>query len=118
MKTLRDYEKIIRLTVKKINDEDPNWDFSVKDITDYRVWINWTYLDYCEEKDNCFFLYLHNPIDEKDDPFLTCRTPQDEMIDGYFVEENHDTGHSWVDTYEHALLAAIYEIADYAHSRY
>lgn len=117
MKNFKDYENMIRSLVNEINEKDPNWDWSIQLFDDYLVRINWTYLDYCEEKDNCFTLRLTDPIDKEDnDSFITARTPNDGMIEGYFATEEPDYG--WQSSWETVLRAAIEEIAYYAHSRY
>ena len=116
MKNFRDYETLIRNKVKEINDKDPNWDWSIKSFGKNKVCIRWSYLDYCEEKDNCFILRLVDPDKEFNDQFLTARTPQDDMIEGYFVSEDHR--YIWDTSWENGLIAAIEEIAHYAHSRY
>lgn len=115
MKTFRDYEDLIRNKVKEINDKDPNWKWTIKSFGKNKVCIRWSYLDYCEEKDNCFMLRLMDP-DDFNEQFLTARTPQDEMIEGYFLHEQVEYG--WEYTYENGIIAAIEQIAYYAHSRY
>ena len=116
MKNFKDYENMITTLVKEINDKDTNWEWSIQSLSEYLVRINWTYLDYCEEKDNCFILRLVDPDEEFGDQFMTARTPQDDMIEGYFVAETADM--SWDTTWENGLIAALEEIAHYAHYRY
>lgn len=118
MITLRNYEQLIRDCVKEISDNDPNWDFVVKSFAKDRVRIRWTYLDYCGEKNNCFFLHLREYDEEFNDYFITSRTPDDSMIDGHIVTTIIDTKKSWQESFENAIKSAIDEIADYAHSRY
>lgn len=117
MKTLRDYEQLIRDCVKKISDKDPNWDFTVKSIAKDKVSIRWTYLDYCEEKDNCFYLILRDYDEEDQEHFLVARTPYDQLIDGEMVTDREDKK-SWQVSYESGIRYMISAIADYAHSRY
>lgn len=116
MKNFRDYESLIRKYVNDIDNRDPNWTFTVKSFGKHRIRIRWSYLDYCGEKDNCFILRLRDPDDEFEDSFLTVRTPDDQLIEGYFVSDNRRG--SWQSSWESGLLAAIEELASYAHSRY
>lgn len=117
MKNFRDYENLIRETVKKISDRDPNWNFSVKSLSKDRVRIRWTYLDYLEETENCFIMKLKDEDKEFNDIFLSVRTPQDDMITGHIISDS-DNKRFWQESYENGIVSAIYEIADYAHSRY
>ena len=55
---LRNYKDLIRELVAKENEKDKNWRWSVKSITKTRVRIRWGYLDYLEEKENCFIIDL------------------------------------------------------------
>ena len=114
MKTLKKYEDLIRNTVNKMNEDDPNWDWSIESFDDYKVLIRWGYLDYLEEKDNCFIIRLIKGDDEGE-LFMTSRTPQDEMIDGYFPS---DEDHSWSDKWESAVKSALDDIAYVAHNKY
>jgi len=116
MKNFRDYEDLIRNKVKEINEKDSNWTWSIKSFGSYLVSIQWSYLDYCEEKDNCFSLRLMDALDMDDDSFITARTPQDNMIEGYFATEVLE--HSWQSSWENVLNAALEEIAYFAHTRY
>lgn len=117
MKTLRDYEQLIRDCVRKISDNDHNWNFSVKSFAKDKVSIRWTYLDYCHEKNNCFFLILKDYDEEDQEYFLVARTPYDQMIDGELVTDREDKK-SWQVSFENGIKYAINQIADYAHSRY
>lgn len=117
MKNFRDYQQLIRDCVKKISDEDPNWNFSVKSIAKDRVRIRWTYLDYCQEKENCFYLAFNHYDEFDQEHLLVSRTPQDEMISGHLVTDR-DYRRSWQITYENGIKYAIEEIADYAHNVY
>lgn len=55
---LRNYADLIRQLVADENEKDPNWKWSVKSIGKDKVRIRWGYLDYLEEKDNCFILEM------------------------------------------------------------
>lgn len=116
MKTLRDYEELIRAEVSKIDKADPNWTFTVKSFAKDRVRIRWSYLDYLQEKNNCFILQLI-PSDDGDDYTLTSRTPDDEMIDGYIVNDGKNLK-LYQDSFENGIGKCIRALAYYAHSRY
>lgn len=114
MKTLRDYEELIRTEVIKVNVEDPNWIWSVKSFAKNRVRIRWGYLDYLQEKDNCFTLDL---VPYEEDYTVISHTPEGEMIDGYIVVESENRK-PWQETFENSIVRSIKAIANYAHSRY
>lgn len=56
MVDLREHKEIIKTTVKKVSDNDKYWKWKTKSISKSKVFINWAYLDYCEESypKNCF----------------------------------------------------------------
>jgi len=118
MKTFREYEELIRTRVAQENDKDPNWNWSVHSFGKDLVRIRWGYLDYCQEKNNCFlFRLLSVPESEGyEEHYVTTRTPHDEMIYGEFVTEN--PGYAWQTTYEKGIKIALEALFDYAHSRY
>ena len=60
---LRNYKDLIRELVAKENDKDKNWRWSVKSISKNRVRIRWGYLDYLEEKENCFQIELDSSME-------------------------------------------------------
>lgn len=115
MKTLRDYEQLIREQVAKISEAHPFWNFTVRAFSKDRVKIRWSYLDYCKERDNCFFLKL-SYLPEDNEYFLRCQTPQGEFIDGDLIQED-DTTDTDI-TFERAIKHLIYIISDYAYERY
>jgi len=114
MKTLIDYKKVIRDTVKEINEKDSNHDWKLVGVTESRASIKWSYLN--GEKNNCFFLSLSYHDTEFEDYFLTCRTPNDNLIEGHFVCENPE--HSWDESFEGGIKRAIYEILEFANNVY
>lgn len=56
---LRNYKDYIRELVAEENKKDKNWRWSVKSIGKSLVRIRWGYLDYLEEKENCFLLSMY-----------------------------------------------------------
>lgn len=116
MANFRDYQELIRNQVKEISQKDENWDWSVKGISKNRVKIRWTYLDYCEETNNCFFLKLDDENCDEGESLLTCRLPDDEFITGYIVSD--DPKKFWQESYEKAIKSALNVIFNYAYSRY
>ena len=50
----RNYSDLIRKCVAEENEKDKNWKWSVRSIGKNKVRICWGYLDYLEEKNNCF----------------------------------------------------------------
>lgn len=113
---LRKYENLIRKLVADVNEKNQNWKWSVKYIGKSKVHIRWGYLDYLEEKNNCFFITAN---DYPDDEFLFNNIvywhPEGEMISfTSFGERTYDTAK----TIEEAIEQAIMGIAGYALSRY
>ena len=82
---LRNYKDLIRELVAKENDKDKNWRWSVKSISKNRVRIRWGYLDYLEEKENCFQIELDSSMESME--WLHARRPDGEMIECYLVVE-------------------------------
>lgn len=120
MKTLKDYENLIRSTVKEIDAKDPNWKWSVHSFAKDRVRIRWGYLDYCGEKNNCFELTISDDYDDNDYPgerWLNIKLPDGTRITGEFVNDA-DKKHSWQVSWESGIKSLLSEMAYYAHSRY
>lgn len=117
MKTLRDHEELIRAKVEEINKADKNWTFTVKSFAKDRVRIRWSYLDYLQEKDNCFTLQLEASKSEPQDYFITSRSPEGLVIVDYAIGDTEVLKY-YQDSFENAIIWSIKRIADYAHSRY
>ena len=116
MLTLRDYESLIRNLVKKIDEEDPNWTWTIMSFSEERVMIRWSYLK--GESQDCFMIRLGSYDPEFDDYLITSRTPQDKMIDGHIVHAISDTRRSWQESFESALKSSVEKIASYAYLMY
>ena len=82
---LRNYKDYIRELVAKENEKDKNWRWSVKSIGKSRVRIRWGYLDYLEEKENCFIIDLDSSIPDME--WLHARKPDGDIIECYMVVE-------------------------------
>lgn len=116
MLDLRKYNAQIREHVTAENEKDENWKWSVKSIGKSLVRIRWEYLDYMEEKENCFLLAL-----ETDDSgsWLYARQPHGELIDCYSIVEGEPNRRMVAEmTIAEGIRAAIEEIAYYAHNYY
>jgi len=113
MKTFKDYETLIRECVSEINEQDPDYNWSVRSIDEYRVCIYWSYLKW--ERNDCFLLRLAPPIDFGE-YFITCRDPHDNMIEGHFVSD--EVAWSLQESWEDAIIRSICELASYAHDVY
>lgn len=111
MANLRDYSNLIRTQVREFDQKDTNWGWSFKGISKDRLKVRWTYLDYCEEKNNCFFVTLST--DEDGDSYLVARLPDEEFITGWVVGEGENKK-SWQDPIDKAIKSALNVIFDYA----
>ena len=114
---LRNYKDLIRELVAKENDKDKNWRWSVKSISKNRVRIRWGYLDYLEEKENCFQIELDSSMESME--WLHARRPDGEMIECYLVVEGKPNPQVGAEqTIQSGLRDAVWDIAYIAHSRY
>ena len=114
---LRNYKDLSRELVAKENDKDKNWQWSVKSINKNRVRIRWGYLDYLEEKENCFLIELDSSIESME--WLHARRPDGEIIECYLVVEGKPNPRVGAEqTIQSGLRDAIWEIAYIAHSCY
>ena len=113
---LRDYKDLIRSTVKKIDEKDENWKWAVKSIGKAKVLIRWGYLDYLEEKQNCFIITLD--CDDELGNWLWANLPDGDHIECYMVAEHPNPKIGAEQTVKSGIVDAIEEIAYYAHSRY
>lgn len=112
---LRNYKDYIRELVAKENEKDANWRWSVKSISKSRVRIRWGYLDYLEEKNNCFLL----TTDEGAGDWLWAKGPDGELLECYLVVEGKPNPRIGAEqNIKSGLKDAIWEIAYTAHSRY
>lgn len=120
MLDLRNYKELIRELVAKENSKDPNWKWSVKSISKTKVLIRWGYLDYMEEKNNCFVLELENDVDGTGiGDWIHTRRPDGEIIEAYLVVEGKPNPKLGAEqNIRSGLRDAIEEIAYIAHSRY
>lgn len=117
---LRNYESLIRKKVTELNDKDPNWKWSINYLGKTKVNIRWGYLDYLEEKNNCFFLVMENELkDTGTGDWLWARSPHGGIIECYLVVEGKpDPNVGAEQTIQSGILDAIDEIAYVAHHRY
>ena len=107
---LRNYKDLIRELVAKENDKDKNWRWSVKSISKNRVRIRWGYLDYLEEKENCFQIELDSSMESME--WLHARRPDGEMIECYLVVEGKPNPQVGAEqTIQSGLRDAVWEIA-------
>ena len=114
---LRNYADLIRQLVKEEDRKDPNWKWSVKSISKNKVRIRWGYLDYLEEKENCFIIDLDSSIPDME--WLHARKPDGDIIECYMVVEGKPNPQVGAEqTIPSGLRDAIWEIAYIAHSRY
>lgn len=112
----RDYKDLIREKVAKINERDTNWKWSVKSISSKKVSIRWGYLDYLEEKNNCFFMTLD--LDGEAGNWIWAKCPDGDHIECYMVAEQPNPRIGAEISVKGGILSALEEIAYYAHSRY
>ncbi|MBR3972979.1 MAG: hypothetical protein IKJ99_03365 [Oscillospiraceae bacterium] len=117
---LRKYEKLIREQVAKVNKDDPNWKWSIKYIGKTKVHIRWSYLDYLESNNNCFFLVMENePKGTGIGDWLWARSPNGGIIECYLVVEGKPNPNIGAEqTIQSGIKCAISEIAYTAHNRY
>lgn len=117
---LRKYGSLIREKVAELNEKGPNWKWSVKYLGKTKVHIRWGYLDYMEEKNNCFFLVMENePKGTGIGDWLWARSPSGGIIECYLVVEGRPNPNLGAEqTIRSGILDAIDEIAYMAHSRY
>ncbi len=117
---LRNYADLIRQLVAEEDEKDPNWKWSVKSIGKDKVRIRWGYLDYLEEKDNCFILEMDNDTDDSGiGDWLWARLPHGNSIECYLVVEGDpDPEIGAEQNIQTSIRDAIREIAHYAHNRY
>lgn len=113
---LRDYSDLIQTAVQKENERDQNWKWSVKSIGQNKVRIRWGYLDYLEEKLNCFLVTLD--CDEEAGNWIWACLPDGDHIECYMVAEEPNPRIGAEQSIESGIRDAIEEIAHYAHSRY
>ena len=115
MLNFKDYESIIQERVAKIKDD--NWKWSVKEITEDTVKIQWGYLTDLGEPNDCFSILRRE--DETCDPgeyWIVARDSFHNLIEGYTVAEQ--VTKSWQSTIINGIIMLIEDIADYAHERY
>lgn len=117
---LRKYETQIREAVAKENEKDHDWKWSVKSIGKNKVRIRWGYLDYCEEKNNCFLLEMDNDLEGSGiGDWLWARTPDNGLIETWLVVDGAPNSKIGAEcNIQNAIRWAIEEIAYFAHSRY
>lgn len=117
---LRKYKDLIQEAVAKVDKKDTNWKWSIKYIGKTKVHIRWGYLDYMEEKNNCFFLVMENePKGSGAGDWLWARSPNGGIIECYLVVDGKPSGKIGAEmNIKSAIRSAIDEIAYTAHSRY
>jgi len=114
---LQNYKDYICGLVAKENEKDTNWRWSVKSISKSRIRIRWGYLDYLEEKENCFIIDLDSSMPDME--WLHARRPDGDIIECYMVVEgrlNPQVGAE--QNIKSGLRDAIGEIAYIAHHCY
>lgn len=112
----RDYEKLIRELVDQADKADRNWKWSVKRIGKSKVTIRWGYLDYQEEKQNCFILEADYMGDAGD--WIWFCLPDGEHIECYMVAEKPNPKIGAETTIKSGIENALYDMFYYATSRY
>lgn len=116
MVDFRNYKDLIRAEVAAMNDRDKNWKWSVKSISQKKVSIRWGYLDYLEEKQNCFILKLEHFAG---DVIWACLPNGLEIYDCcYMVAEKPNPRIGAEMKVESGIRCALDAIEHYAHSRY
>ena len=110
----REYADLIKEKVAEKNEKDPNWKWSVKSIGKTVVSIRWGYLDYLEEKQNCFKIQ----VSSEDNDVIYAMTPYGSVMEAYWTSENPNPNIGCEVLPEKAIEYAIDEIAYHAHSRY
>lgn len=117
---LRKYESLIREKVAEMNKKDPNWKWSIKYLGKTKVHIRWSYLDYMEEKNNCFFLVMENePKDTGVGDWLWAKSPNGGLIECYLVVEGKPNPNIGAEqNIRSGIRDALSEIAYVASSRY
>ena len=116
MVDLREYTELIHQLVAEEEARDKNWAWSVASITERHVKIRWGYLDYLEERNNCFHLLAE--IDSISGDWIWVRTPNVNIIECFMVAEKPNPRIGAQQTIKGGIRDAIREIAHYAHSRY
>ena len=112
---LRNYKDYIRELVAEQDKKDKNWRWSVKSIGKSLVRIRWGYLDYLEEKENCFLLSM----DEAAGDWLWAKRPDGGLIECYLVVEGRPNPQLGAEqTIKSGLRDAVWEIAYTAHNCY
>lgn len=115
---LRNYADLIRKLVKKEDEKDQNWKWSVKSIGKNKVRIRWGYLDYLGDKENCFIIEMQEDNTE-DMQWMSALLPYGGIIEVFLVVEGKPNPHVGAEqTIQTGIECAIWEIAHYAHSRY
>jgi len=109
----RNHKDLIRKTVSEISEADKNWNWSAKYIGKTKVNIRWGYLDYLEEKENCF--HITGETLEDNSLLLTLRRPEGGSFDVVIVG-NNIADHAR--TIEDGIKQAVKAIAAYAHYTY
>lgn len=114
MKNFRDYEDLIRSTVKEMDSKDTNYTWSIHSFSKTRVTLTWSYLD---KNDGKFCITILEPIDTSDgERFITSRTPLDDMINGHIAHETPTK--CWQESYENSITRSLQECYNYAHKYY
>lgn len=113
---LRDYKDLIRAEVKKLDEKDANWKWSVKSIGKKQVKIRWGYLDYLEEENNCFI--MEADCDSCCGDWIWAIRPDGDRIECYMVAENPNPRIGAEQTITSGIKDAIWEIGYHAGSRY
>ena len=110
----REYKDLIRELVKKADEEDPNWKWSVTSIGKKCVRINWSYLDWGEKR---YPFELCGGLDKETvQEGTTVIAIEPHGARGYIlIGPKH-----WDDVknVEEAIKMAIRWMGNYAHSRY
>lgn len=115
---LRNYADLIRQLVKKEDEKDPNWKWSVKSIRKNKVRIRWGYLDYLGEKENCFSIEMQ-PDNTEDDQWMSVLLPDGSIIEVFLVVEGESNPKVGAEqSIQAGIEDAVWEITHCAHSRY
>ena len=114
--SLKDYEPLVRELIKKEDERDENWKWSLKYLGKRTMRIRWGYLDYLHEKDNSFIITLDRICSNE---CLFAMTPHKKVIECFFIVDGKSNPEFGAEqTIESGLRDAVFEISHYAHSRY
>ena len=114
---LREYRQLIERLIADEDVNDKNWSWTVQSVTQTTVHIRWGYLDYLEERKNCFLMVMHD--EGEGGKWLFSQLTKGETIECHLVVKGTPNPRIGAEqTIESGIRDAISEISHYAHSRY